>query len=68
MLSEGKPLTLGRGEDVVRCQGPRQGGLGRGGDCSAACEASNEPYLGVESWAKCVFGLLTPGEDLGIQA
>jgi hypothetical protein len=69
LLPEGRPLTLGRGEDAARCQGPWRGGLGRGGDRSAASdEASDEPFLDVGPWAECVLGSLEPGEDLGVQA
>jgi hypothetical protein len=39
--------------------------LERGGDCSAAGEASDGPYRGVGPWAKCVLEFLVPEEDLG---
>ena len=50
---------------MARCLRPRRGDLKRVEGCSAAGEASEEPYCGIGPWAECAFGLFTPGEDFG---
>ena len=64
--SEGRPATLERGGDVVRCLGPRRGGLERSGDCFTGSRGPRMGRTAELGHGPCTDqASLGPGEDLG---